>query len=70
MLIRGSAWQAVGRYDETMRDGTEDWEFNIRLSRSGFRGIELPKPLFVYDEQGLLSFGVWRVGSPPFFSNL
>ncbi len=48
MLIRGSAWQAVGRYDETMRDGTEDWEFNIRLSRSGFRGIELPKPLFVY----------------------
>jgi glycosyltransferase involved in cell wall biosynthesis len=48
MLIRRSAWQAVGGYDETMRDGTEDWEFNIRLSRSGFRGIELAKPLFVY----------------------
>ena len=26
----------------------EDWEFNIRLSGSGFRGIELAKPLFVY----------------------
>jgi glycosyltransferase involved in cell wall biosynthesis len=48
MLIRRSAWQAVGGYDETMRDGLEDWEFNIRLSRSGFRGIELAAPLFIY----------------------
>jgi hypothetical protein len=29
-----------------MGDETEDWEFNIRLPRSGFRGIELVKPLF------------------------
>jgi glycosyltransferase involved in cell wall biosynthesis len=48
MLIRRSAWRSVGGYDETMRDGTEDWEFNIRLLRAGFRGIELAKPLFVY----------------------
>src|SRR5260370_26231735 len=48
MLIRRSSWQAVGGYDETMRDGTRDWEFNIRLSCSGFRGIELAQPLFVY----------------------
>ena len=48
MLVRRSAWQAVGGYDEGMRGGMEDWEFNIRLSRSGFRGIELAKPLFVY----------------------
>jgi glycosyltransferase involved in cell wall biosynthesis len=48
MLIRRSAWQAVGGYDETMRDGLEDWEFNIALTRCGFRGIELPAPLFVY----------------------
>lgn len=48
MLVRKSAWQAAGGYDETMRGGMEDWEFNIRLSRSGFRGIELAKPLFVY----------------------
>jgi glycosyltransferase involved in cell wall biosynthesis len=48
MLIRRSAWQAVGGYDESMRGGMEDWEFNIRLSRSGYRGIELAKPLFVY----------------------
>jgi glycosyltransferase involved in cell wall biosynthesis len=48
MLMRKSTWEAVGGYDEAMREGTEDWEFNIRLSRSGFRGTELPKPLFVY----------------------
>jgi hypothetical protein len=48
MLVRKSAWEAVGGYDETMRDGSEDWEFSIRLSEGGFRGIELPKPLFVY----------------------
>src|SRR5258708_10928974 len=36
MLIRRSAWEAVGGYDETMRDGTEDWEFHILLSCSGF----------------------------------
>jgi hypothetical protein len=48
MLIRKSAWRVVGGYDEGMRGGMEDWEFNIRLSRSAFRGIELAKPLFVY----------------------
>jgi hypothetical protein len=48
MLVRKSAWQAVGGYDEMMRDGTEDWEFNIRLAQAGFRGLELAKPLFIY----------------------
>lgn len=31
-----------------MRDGYEDWDFNIRMANSGFRAIEIPKPLFVY----------------------
>ena len=48
LLIRKTAWQAVGGYDETMRDGMEDWEFNIRLLREGYKGVEIPKPLFVY----------------------
>ncbi|HLN10909.1 MAG TPA: glycosyltransferase family A protein [Xanthobacteraceae bacterium] len=48
MLIRRSAWEAAGGYDETLRDGSEDWEFSIRLIRAGFRALELPKPLFVY----------------------
>ena len=49
MLLRKSAWQAVGGYDEAMRDGMEDWEFSIRLLRAGLRGIEIPKPLFIYN---------------------
>jgi len=48
MLIRKSAWQTVGGYDETMRDGGEDWEFNISLLHAGFRAIGLAKPLLVY----------------------
>jgi glycosyltransferase involved in cell wall biosynthesis len=48
MLVRKSTWEAVGGYDETMRDGAEDWEFNIRLARAGFAGIGIAKPMFVY----------------------
>lgn len=48
LLIRKSAWKAVGGYDETMRSGLEDWEFNIGLLRAGYRWIEIPKPLFIY----------------------
>ena len=49
MLIRKAAWQKAGGYDETMRDGYEDWEFNLRLIRAGYHGIEIPKPLFIYN---------------------
>jgi GT2 family glycosyltransferase len=49
MLFRKSAWQAVGGYDEAMRDGMEDWEFSIRLLRAGLRGIEIARPLLVYN---------------------
>jgi glycosyltransferase involved in cell wall biosynthesis len=48
MVLRKSAWQAVGGFDAGMRDGYEDWEFSIKLARAGYRGIEVPKPLFVY----------------------
>jgi glycosyltransferase involved in cell wall biosynthesis len=50
MLMRKSAWLAAGMYDETMRDGYEDWEFLIRLSHrgEGFRGIGVAEPLFNY----------------------
>lgn len=48
-LIRRSAWSSVGGYDEAMRDGMEDWEFNIRLLAAAYRGLEIPKPLFMYN---------------------
>jgi glycosyltransferase involved in cell wall biosynthesis len=49
MLIRKSAWTAAHGYDETMRDGLEDWEFNIRLAEAGYRGLEIARPLFIYN---------------------
>lgn len=56
MLMRKRAWRKAGGYDETMRDGYEDWEFNIRLIFAGYRGIEIPKPLFIYNvsPQGMM----------------
>jgi glycosyltransferase involved in cell wall biosynthesis len=48
VLVRKSAWEAVGGYDETMLDGMEDWDFNIRLLSAGYRGIGIAKPLMVY----------------------
>ncbi len=48
LLTKKSAWQRIGGYDETMRDGTEDWEFNIRLIKAGYAWVEVPKPLFLY----------------------
>ncbi len=48
LLLRKSCWDAVGGYDESMRDGYEDWEFTLRLSAHGYRGIEIPQPYYVY----------------------
>jgi glycosyltransferase involved in cell wall biosynthesis len=48
MLMPRSAWEAIGGYDEAMRLGYEDWEFNIRLGLNGYTGIPLGKPYFHY----------------------
>lgn len=48
MLMPRSAWETIGGYDEDMRLGYEDWEFNIRLGLNGFNGIALGKPYFHY----------------------
>lgn len=48
ILVPRALWQAVGGYDESMRRGYEDWEFNIRLGGRGHRGVVVPKPLFHY----------------------
>jgi glycosyltransferase involved in cell wall biosynthesis len=56
VLFPRSAWEKVGGYDEVIPRGYEDWEFNIRLAKAGYRGIEHAKPLFVYrvSHDGLL----------------
>ena len=55
LVLRKDVWRAVGGYDESMREGYEDWDFSLRLASAGYRGIEVPKPLYVYhiaDEMG------------------
>jgi glycosyltransferase involved in cell wall biosynthesis len=41
-------WEEAGGYDETMRQGYEDWEFNIRLGTMGHFGLRIAQPLFHY----------------------
>lgn len=48
LLLPKAAWEAAGGYDETMRQGYEDWEFNIRLGLNGWRGVTARQPLFHY----------------------
>lgn len=48
LMYPRSAWRTIGGYDESMRRGYEDWEFNIRLSRQGYVGEVLREPLFHY----------------------
>ncbi len=51
-LLRREAWLEAGGYDETMRLGYEDWEFNIRLGGRGCIGVVVPEPLFRYRVSG------------------
>ncbi len=48
LLMPREVWQELGGYDESMRRGYEDWEFNIRLGRHGVYGESLDEPLFNY----------------------
>lgn len=48
ILIPKKLWIEAGGYDETMREGYEDWEFNIKLGTLGLYGQRVPIPLFHY----------------------
>lgn len=50
-LVRRAAFEAVGGYDESMRDGCEDWDFWLRLVEAGWPGAILPEVLFHYRRQ-------------------
>ncbi len=47
-LTRGDAILAVGGWDESMRDGCEDWDLWLRLLERGGRGTIIPEVLFHY----------------------
>ena len=47
-VVRREAFEAVGGYDASMRDGCEDWDFWLRLAERGFAGAIVPEVLFYY----------------------
>lgn len=48
LLLPRALWRRVGGYDESMRLGYEDWDFNIRLGLAGALPVVVPEPLFHY----------------------
>ncbi len=47
-LLRREVFDELAGFDETMKRGYEDWEFWIRLSERGYRGVRVREPLFVW----------------------
>lgn len=47
-MIRRAVHQAVGGFDETMRDGLEDWDFWLRCANAGHWGATVPEFLNWY----------------------
>jgi glycosyltransferase involved in cell wall biosynthesis len=47
-LVRREAFEGAGGYDESMRDGCEDWDFWLRLVEQGHQGAIIPEVLFYY----------------------
>ncbi len=47
-LLRRECFQAVCGFDESMRQGYEDWDLWLRLAESGWRGVRVREPLFVW----------------------
>jgi len=47
-MVRKTCWDAVGGYDEEMKNGYEDWEFYIRITQRGWTVHVIPEKLFFY----------------------
>ena len=54
-VFRKELWKRVGGYDPRMGSGFEDWEFWIRLAKTGARATCIPEPLFLYRAPALLT---------------
>lgn len=51
-LFKKSDWERIGGFDETMLNGFEDWDFWIRLRKSGCELEVVPQILFEYRKRG------------------
>ncbi|TJY32896.1 glycosyltransferase [Pontimicrobium aquaticum] len=47
-MFKKNDWNSCGGYDETMRNGLEDWEFYIRLLSRGGKAEVIKEPLYNY----------------------
>lgn len=47
-LVKRSAFDASSGFDESMRDGYEDWDFWLSLAERGFRAVRVQEALFVW----------------------
>ena len=47
-LYRKECWEAIGGYDESMKNGFEDWEFWIAITKSGWTYKIVYEFLFYY----------------------
>ena len=50
-LVRRTAVEAAGGWDDNLRHGLEDWDFWITLVERGFRGAIIPEVLFRYRQR-------------------
>lgn len=48
LLFRKICWEEVEGYDENMRKGYEDWEFNLSVTKNGWTCEVIPEYLFHY----------------------
>lgn len=51
LLFRKRCWQMVNGYDENLKNGYEDWEFNIAVGKLGWEVHVIPVPLFNYTKR-------------------
>jgi len=48
LFFEKKIWNEIGGYDEGMKLGYEDWEFNIRLGKNGYYPAKIDEALFYY----------------------
>ncbi len=48
ILFPKRAWKETGGYPETMKEGREDWAFNIALGAAGYCGVRVAKAGYLY----------------------
>jgi glycosyltransferase involved in cell wall biosynthesis len=47
-LVRRERFEEVGGFDETMRNGYEDWDLWLKFVERGWRGVRVAEPLFIW----------------------